>query len=362
MKRLILCCDGTWDTPDQTSNGKACQTNVTKVAAAVADTDAHGIEQLVLYHRGVGTAPHQRLLGGVFGVGLSRGVQDAYRFVVANYEPGDDLFLFGFSRGAYTARSTAGLIRNAGILRRENLDQLGPAYALYRDRAAHPRDVESRLFRRTYSHRELRIRFIGVWDTVGELGIPLSGVPLVDRLNRRLQFHDTALSSIVQAAYQALAIDECRKPFAPAIWQQQDHSTEQTAEQVWFTGVHCDVGGGYADAGLSDIALEWMVDRATSCGLEFRDGAFPMGGPAGPEAGAGPAAPDPFAPDPLGPLHDSRKGIYRLVAPAPRAICAEPTGNEYVASTAVERTSADPSYAPENLTQALNGTHKVMQV
>ena len=120
-RRLVICCDGTWNTPDQEAAGDGpCPTNVTRVALEVAPVGSHGLRQRVFYIRGVGTTKGQRLRGGMFGVGLSRNVKDAYRAVVEAYEPGDELFFFGFSRGAYTARSTVGLIRNCGILDRDN--------------------------------------------------------------------------------------------------------------------------------------------------------------------------------------------------------------------------------------------------
>jgi uncharacterized protein (DUF2235 family) len=171
--------------------------------------DDNGREQRTFYHRGVGTNRWERIRGGVFGAGLSRDVRDAYRFLVQNYEPGDELFFFGFSRGAFTARSTAGFVRNCGILRRSQASRVDDAYSLYRSRSSttHPRGIEASLFRRSYSH-ETRIGFIGVWDTVGVLGIPLDGLRLVNLLNRRWQFHDTNLSTTVDAACQALAIDE----------------------------------------------------------------------------------------------------------------------------------------------------------
>src|ERR1700709_315688 len=176
MKRLVICCDGTWNTPDETKGGNACPTNVTKLALAVADEDQGGVSQRLYYHRGVGTSRGERFTGGAFGYGLSRDVRSAYRFIVDTYVPGDELFFFGFSRGAFTARSTAGFLRNVGVLRPENAHRLDEAYALYRDRATGPQDVESELFRRSYSYEtssfSTRIRFIGVWDTVGALGIP----------------------------------------------------------------------------------------------------------------------------------------------------------------------------------------------
>jgi uncharacterized protein (DUF2235 family) len=340
-KRLVLCCDGTWNRPDQQRDGRPCPTNVTKIALAVA-REGDGAEQRVFYQPGVGTAPRERLRGGALGWGLSRGVQDVYRFVVNHYEPGDELFFFGFSRGAYMARSTAGLIRNAGILRRENAARIPEAYALYRDRAVRPRDTESQLFRRSFSHGEAPIRFLGVWDTVGALGSPLYRNPLTALLNRRWQFHDVALSRSVQAAFQALAIDESRRPYTPAVWEQNPKAEDQILEQVWFPGAHSDVGGGYADSSLSDVTLGWMADRARSCGLVLQEGAF-----AWPDGDARPSGD--FVPDPRGELHDSATGLARLLGRAVRHLGSTPLGRESVSSTALVRSEQDASYRPSNL-------------
>jgi uncharacterized protein (DUF2235 family) len=343
VKRLVICCDGTWNTPDQERGGDPCPTNVTRIALAVTPT-SDGTTQRVFYQPGVGTSVGERVRGGAFGWGLSRGVQDVYRFIVDNYEPGDELFLFGFSRGAYMARSAAGLIRNAGILRRENGPRIGQAYSLYRDRAARPRDTESELFRRSFSHAEAPIRFLGVWDTVGALGIPLYRNPLTALLNRRWQFHDVELSRSVQAAYQALAIDETRRPFAPTVWDQHPEAGDQVLEQVWFTGSHCDVGGGYAKTGLSDISLGWMADRARSCGLVLDDGAFSW-----PAEGAPPEAGADFGPDPHGVLHDSNRGPARLLGRAVRELGSQEHGRESISSTALVRRDRDATYRPQNL-------------
>lgn len=355
-KRLVVCCDGTWNFPDQQS-----PTNVTKVALAVAPEDHKGVEQRVFYHRGVGTGRWERLRGGAFGFGVSRDIRQTYRFIVQNYEPDDELFFFGFSRGAFTARSTAGFVRNAGILRPDYVDRVDEAYALYRSRTdtKTPRGREATLFRRSYSY-ETRIRFIGVWDTVGALGIPVDGLNLVTLFNRRFKFHNTDLSTSVDYAYHALAIDEQRKPFSPTLWNQQnDAPKSQVVQQVWFPGVHSDIGGGYEDHALSDVALLWMVDRARSCGLDFHAQAFPA------EA-AKPDSKRPedvlrectrVAPNPLGRLNNSRKGLYRLQPPLRR----EPVftvelknpeetrqTREYMSPAAVERRHADSGYAPAN--------------
>jgi uncharacterized protein (DUF2235 family) len=278
-KRLIVCCDGTWNVPDHFVGKKNCPTNVVKIAEWAADRDPKGMEQRIFYESGVGTAPGIRdtLLGGAFGLGLSAKILAAYGFVVEEYDPGDELFFFGFSRGAYTARSTVGLIRNSGILRRTYRDKIPDAYALYRsrDKSAHPRAREAELFRRTYSCEPVTpITFIGVWDTVGSYGIP--SVPLLpewltNRLNRRWAFHDVTLSSTVANAFHAVAIDERRLQFKPTLWDHKSTAHGQHMEQVWFTGVHTDVGGGRDDTGLSDIALGWIKAKAEACGMAFKD-------------------------------------------------------------------------------------------
>ncbi len=359
-QRLVLCCDGTWNTADQQHEGRPCPTNVTRFALGVAERGEDGVTQRVYYQRGVGTGPGERLRGGAFGVGLSRHVQDAYRFLVEYYEPGDELFLLGFSRGAYTARSTAGLVRNCGILRREHAGRLEEAYALYRSRTSHPRDLESQLFRRSFSH-ESRIRFLGVWDTVGALGIPALGLGLSRLVNHRWEFHDTRLSSTVDAACQALAVDEKRKPFAPALWDHETVADRPGVEQVWFSGDHSDVGGGHATSELADITLLWMVDRARSCGLGFREDAYRRPADGGPRTYDGTTFP--VDPDPLGPLHDSRTSFFRLLRPYERPIGAGDVDSESVASSAVtRRTDGRARYAPRPLVAYLHGRPRVTEV
>lgn len=348
-KRLVICCDGTWNTPDQEKEGGPAPTNVVKVAKALAPYDADGMEQRVFYHSGVGTRPGEHLRGGLFGFGLSHDIRDAYRYLVNTYEPGDELFFFGFSRGAFTARSIVGLIHNSGILRREHAHRIKAAYSLYRSRSdrKHPKSTEALLFRRTYSY-EPRIRFVGVWDTVGSLGIPLSGFRLINLVNRRWLFHDTALNSSVDAAFQGLAIDEQRGPFRPTMWQAPKPGTKRL-EQVWFTGVHSDVGGGYAreECALSDISLLWMVDRANSCGLAFDTQVL---------------VPPP-SPDALGDPHRSRTGIYRFVPAYARPIGTTDGPHEYASSTAMKRHEQLAAYRPAGLVSYLDRkNHQVMEI
>ncbi|MFE7646603.1 DUF2235 domain-containing protein [Streptomyces phaeoluteigriseus] len=362
-KRLVVCCDGTWNSADQPS-----KTNIAKVALSVRPGSEAGKEQRVYYHRGVGTHRRERLRGGAFGVGLSRNVLDAYEFLVETYEPDDELFLFGFSRGAFTARSLAGLLRHCGILRRDHVGRIPEAWALYRDRIERPTGATATLFRRSYA-RETRIHFIGVWDTVGALGIPAPGAawlqPSVHRFNRRWAFHDTELSSWVGAAFHALAIDEQRSAFQPALWHQQPGAAEQGQElkQVWFAGVHCDVGGGYKEAGLSDVTLLWMVDQARRYGLTFDADVLSTAGPQvmKPER----SIDFRVRADGAGAVHTSRTGMYRLSSPLHRPLGqavnadGEPDGNEFLAVPAKERYDRDSDYRPPELERYLGGQESV---
>ena len=304
MKRLILCCDGTWNTADQEDNGVPCPTNVVRISCRIAKSDA-GIPQIIYYDQGVGSGNAlDRLSGGAFGQGLEGNIHDAYRFLIANYEPGDELYLFGFSRGAFTARSIAGMVRKCGVLGREFVQHYRDAIALYRSQHR-PTDAAAVKFRKDCSVRgveDIKIRLIGVWDTVGALGIPLRGLRWLTR--GKHQFHDTELSGVVEHAYHALAIDERRAPFEPTLWMYKP-KPGQTIEQKWFCGVHSDVGGGYPERGLSDITLDWMIGKAQVAGLKFDSASM--------QAHA-------LAPDPRAVLHNSKTGPYRLTAGSDRAI------------------------------------------
>jgi uncharacterized protein (DUF2235 family) len=315
VKRLVVLCDGTWNRAD-----KPAVTNVCKLRDAVDESEDAAIRQYVKYEEGVGTLPWEKIRGGMFGVGLSRNVRDCYEFLVEKYEPGDQLFFFGFSRGAFTARSLAGLVRKSGILRREHGDKIKDAYKLYRSRKPDdaPSERNAAKFRSDHSHPDAQITFIGVWDTVGALGIPIDGFrpPL---LSDRWTFHDTTLSGSVLNAYHAIAIDERRRPFEPTLWvkkKRKDGTVEeppphQNVEQVWFAGVHSDVGGGYPDPALSEIPLLWIADRAHDCGLVLKPGHLVVK--------SGTIAADKrrngieVAPDPHVPIHDSLSFFYRWV-------------------------------------------------
>ena len=263
-KKIVVFSDGTWNTPNKPSS-----TNVIKLARAVALSDSKCKPQIVFYDQGVGTEGGwlSRLRGGLYGKWLDKNIEDIYRFLMLNYETGDDVYMFGFSRGAYTIRSTVGLIRNAGLLPKIQAHRFSEALDLYRRRDAHPKSDEAKQFRQSYS-REIQIHFVGVWDTVGSMGIPgLRGLSFRRKL---YSFHNMELSSLVRNAYHALAVDERRWSFRPTLWEAKPKEG-QTVEQVWFAGVHSEVGGGSPHSGLSDVALMWLMGKAGDCGLSYDD-------------------------------------------------------------------------------------------
>ena len=304
MKKLVLCCDGTWNRADQEREGAPCPTNVVKLAYRIAKRDSN-IPQIIYYDQGVGTGNLvDRFSGGALGEGLEDNIHDAYRFLVANYEPGDELYFFGFSRGAFTSRSIVGMIRKCGILGREHVRHYQDAITVYRS-DQHPDDPGPVALRTRYSicgAEDIRVRFIGVWDTVGSLGIPLRGLRSLTR--GKYQFHDTQLSGTVQHAYHALAVDEHRAPFEPAVWTYKP-KPGQVVEQVWFCGAHSDVGGGYPEVDLSDITLDWMVEKSRGAGLLFDEAALKA---------------HEIRPRTLGTLHNSKVGLYRLTPGIDRTI------------------------------------------
>ena len=306
------------------------------------------MKQVAYYQDGVGTGSSRidKLVGGAFGKGLSENIRACYRFLVEHYEPGDELHFFGFSRGAFTARSTVGLVRNAGILRREHRDQVDEAYELYRDRSpdTHPNGAEAVAFRARHAHADVTpIACLGVWDTVGSLGIPTDG-PLGRLTRARYSFHDVGLSGQVRNAFHALAIDERRKPFAPSLWAVDTPADRQRVEQVWFAGSHSNVGGGYEECGPSDHALRWMLQRAGECGLGF-----------------GAAALDALSDRCDAPIADSMSDLYRKLGeyrrpigrtqPHPRTGKPAPTYESVHESVWARMRQAPPpdGYGPPNL-------------
>lgn len=293
MKRLVFCFDGTWNKIDG-----AHPTNVARIAQSVSRFDKNERPQFIYYDEGVGTTATERLTGGMFGRGLTEKILEAYHILVLNYEPGDEIYVFGFSRGAFTARSFVGLLRNAGIMSRRSLQHIREAVRLYVSRSADssPNSERARQFR--YKHcpklcvpgdsewravaypgdkvegvTELRVRYLGIWDTVGALGVP-AHLKLLAGFNTVHQFHDTTLSSFVERARHAIAADERRRTFEPSVWTNLEdlnarHPKDPPYEQLIFPGVHSAVGGGGPVRGLSDIALEWVFEGARKQGLAF---------------------------------------------------------------------------------------------
>lgn len=269
MKRLCVLFDGTW-------NRRESGTNVSRARDAIRSIGHADAAQPVFYDEGVGTRWYDRIRGGLFGFGLSRNIREGWDWLSRNYAPGDEIYVFGFSRGAYTARSLVGLIRKCGLLREPSPELVARAYKdIYRDKSIHPDAPVATSFRALHSHADrTRVRFIGVWDTVGSLGIP--GGLRLPFSRGYYDWHDTELSSIVDRAYHAVAVDEHRKDFPPTLWGSAKPDNEEV-EQVWFTGAHANVGGGYEDDTLCRVPLHWMLAKAQAAGLELE--ALPEPGP-----------------------------------------------------------------------------------
>lgn len=339
-RNLLVCFDGTWNTPDNNSDIEgSTDTNVRLFYEACANKAKDGREQLKWYDKGVGTKWYNRLSGGIFGVGLSDNICEGYRWLVENYTDGDEVYVIGFSRGAYTARSLVGMIRNCGLVKRsigkkKAIDAaISEAYQVYRARDDGADTPSAQLFRSEYS-MSIRIKFLGVWDTVGALGIPVNSF---DWFNRRFyEFHDTELSSIVQNAYQALATDEHRENYIPTMWDPRE-KPNQDLEQKWFVGAHSNVGGGYKTHTLSNVALKWLADKAIDCGLGLKTDAVPRV----------------TKRNYTGPAIDSYDkflgGLYRITRDRyMRPIGHTSNGMEGVHESVLERYRLDTSYRPKN--------------
>lgn len=278
-KRIALFLDGTWNTIDD-------NTNVWRMKSLCAKSS----EQLVYYSAGVGTQSGEQISGGMFGIGINKEVTDAYEWLVEHYEPNAQLFIFGFSRGAFTARSLAGFISKCGLLKPGSPVSLNQLYERYR-KGSIPKSVltlahtvdEGQLSQedkwiKKYS-RPIPIWFQGVWDTVGALGVPLRWVPIPKVSKADFAFLETDLRINDTHAYHAMAIDEHRKPFAPTLWTKSTPKKGETfkpraleeVEQRWFVGAHANVGGGYESDLLPQIPLKWLMNKAISHGLAFND-------------------------------------------------------------------------------------------
>lgn len=248
MKNIILCFDGTWNKPDYSGNDGE-STNVYLLSELLSKSD----KQLVYYDEGVGCEWYDRIIGGVSGAGLSDNIKQAYEYLSAVWMPGDKVFLFGFSRGAYTARSLGGMLYSCGLNSSPQRPGTEVAFNIYKNADKNERAA--------YKSKNVAcpVEVVGVWDTVGALGIPLT---LLKGINSKFnQFHDTKLNKEVKFAYHALALDEQRSTFTPTLWDEDEITIGQKIEQVWFSGVHSDIGGGYPEKFLSDISLKWMMEK-----------------------------------------------------------------------------------------------------
>ncbi|MYL22392.1 DUF2235 domain-containing protein [Halomonas alkaliantarctica] len=334
MAHIVVCADGTWNRPEEDLDNDF-PTNVLKLARAVSP-NADGVKQHVFYDWGLGSY-HSGLSAGATGVGIHKNILDGYRYIVQNYAPGDRLYLFGFSRGAYTVRALSGLINNCGILKRNDARLVVEAWKIYKSPKAtdHPAGTAAQRFRAAYSHPSRGVHFIGVWDTVGALGIPFSLMGLFESDD---EFYDTKMGANVAIARHVLAIDEKREDFNPTVWMSRPGVD---LKQVWFAGVHADIGGSYKPDknGLqaADTPLAWMLDEANAAGLvteshirdNLTDGAN-------------------------GQIHRSRKHVYRVKRPLDRQLVIEdkPT---LIHPSVKARYERDTRYRPPELKALVEG-------
>ncbi|MEQ6202731.1 DUF2235 domain-containing protein [Sulfitobacter sp. HNIBRBA2951] len=308
MARIAIFCDGTWDTPKMPQ-----PTHVVRLWGKTPNTNA----QHTHYFEGVGTGDDtpgfvekiaMKVGGGLFGWGLNDHIKAAYTTLCEQYEAGDEIFIFGFSRGAYTARSLTGMIRKCGIVADPTAANVDKAFDLYRSRghAHRPDTLRTLSARRSLSphaatsqqdlewrmahpwddggnHHKVQIAYVGVWDTVGALGLPEPILGQIATLwNKKFRFHDTSLTSLVSAARHAVALDERRIFYKPSLWtnledteqgpglNQGDTSDTRPYQQLWFVGNHAILGGATAKSrGLTEDTLEWIAAGAQQAGLEI---------------------------------------------------------------------------------------------
>ena len=320
MKNIVICCDGT---------GNEYGTNNTNVVTAYALAE-ESTRQCRFYDPGIGTGGWvyeeekgvlRAAMDQVTGHGLQRNVEDAYRFLMQVYEDGDRVYLFGFSRGAFTVRSLAGMLYRCGLLHPTAANLVAYASKRYHQHDAggdgdgDDAEVDAG-FRATFA-RPCPVHFIGVWDTVESL-----------ILHAGRKWHDTRLSPETAFAYQALAIDERRRDFPPCLWDESSRAPHQGLEQVWFAGVHCNVGGWYDERALSNLALQWMLDKARACGMHLDEDRRRHPRHQG---------------DPLGTMHESFTGFWRFRGSRRRTI---PEGAHVHRSVITRASDPGSSYAP----------------
>jgi|SRR5882672_1798765 len=335
MKRIVICADGTWNEPEQTDDvtGRRRPTNVLKVARAVLPQAEDGTQQVVLYLPGIGGESEglDKLTDGAFGRGMELNVRTLYRFLVFNYQEGDQVYLFGFSRGAFTVRTLAGFMNLVGLLEKSDEFFTPEVYGLY-ETGKRPGSTEwEEAFQKVRNRRVCPpILFVGVWDTVGSLGAP----GLLGQLVHpgKYKYHDTALNDHISHAYHALAVDERRGPFAPTLFARPP-KWQGTLEQAWFPGFHCNVGGSLDPDGVANEALHWIVQKAQGWRLEFNETYLGY-----------------YTPCFNSELRDSMSSKYRLLRKHVRLIGANGANGEFLHQSVLDRMKdASSRYAPVNL-------------
>jgi len=258
-KNIVVFSDGTGQ-----EGGTDHNTNVYKTFNLILDRSRR---QVSFYDKGLGTG-WKKATGNIMGRGFSKKILEGYKFIFENFEDDDRIFLFGFSRGAATVRSLSGFIHLFGVLPRSRSDLIEKAWKIYKIKNREKRKKRATEFVDLNHTMWARVHFLGVWDTVAALGLPDTRIDKILNWIVPHGFHDFELSDSVTNAYHALAIDDCRKTFHPVPFT-QDLESYQTLRQVWFMGMHTDVGGGYTQHEVSDIALEWMVQNAVREGLHI---------------------------------------------------------------------------------------------
>ena len=331
-KRIIICTDGTWNHANPPPGVEL--TNAAQIYRLLADQGPDGVAQQTRYIEGIGVGgvvPYFK--EGYTGQGTPEKIRAAYRHLCKHYEPGDEIYLFGVSRGAFTVRQLCQLIDFIGVLYDPSPKKIRAAYSLFCNskpgEESRPRDhLQQR------SHYPCLVKFVGAWDTVDALGIPVPGLRQLTQ--PRVGLHGASLGDHVQNAFHALSIDETRGAFRPTIWTDQPRSSRRI-EQVWFAGNHGDVCGGFGKKGLSDVSLTWMVERAREFGLGFSDDELQRT----------------LAPD-LSTEPTSWTDIWGWLLPSTqRGILLTNPSTEWIHQSAAEKMRADEAYGPLALKMAL---------
>ena len=260
-KNIVVFSDGTGQ-----KGGVGSNTNVYKLFNMVENrTD----NQIAFYDPGLGT-DWRKISGSIAGRGFSKNILDCYTFIFKNFKADDKIFLFGFSRGAATVRSLSYFIHLFGVLPKSRADLIKKAFKIYKIRDDAEREQKAKAFIDKHHTMWIRIHFLGVWDTVAALGLPIKWVSyILDRFIPH-KFHSYELCEGVEFARHALSIDDERETFHPVLWNDKnDNQRKDRMKQVWFCGVHSDVGGGYEEEDLSNLSLSWMITEATDKGLKI---------------------------------------------------------------------------------------------